>query len=161
MKKTIAALAALCAVHSLQAYESRFWDYYTPYPSNFIGSDEWWRGDSLTGDWWGHTQLDGQGHGHRIFRHLHHGSGRQSGRRDGTRLHLHRQHRVRREARSGKVGRMERGHFHHRGDRPQRHDPLAELHRQPIHRAADFRRPDHHPHRAASHPAPARRQDGS
>jgi porin len=53
MKKTIAALSALCAVHCAQAYESRFWDYYTPYPSNFIGSDEWWRGDSLTGDWWG------------------------------------------------------------------------------------------------------------
>ena len=53
MKKTLAALTALCAVQSVHAYESRFWDYYTPLPSNFIGSDEWWRGDSLTGDWWG------------------------------------------------------------------------------------------------------------
>jgi len=53
MKKLLAAFAALCAVHVAHAYESRFWDYYTPYPSNFIGSDEWWRGDALTGDWWG------------------------------------------------------------------------------------------------------------
>jgi porin len=53
MKKLLAASAALCAVHVAHAYESRFWDYYTPYPSNFIGSDEWWRGDALTGDWWG------------------------------------------------------------------------------------------------------------
>jgi porin len=53
MKKILTAFAALCAVHVAHAYESRFWDYYTPYPSNFIGSDEWWRGDALTGDWWG------------------------------------------------------------------------------------------------------------
>jgi porin len=53
MKKLLAASAALCAVHVAHAYESRFWDYYTPYPSNFIGSAEWWRGDALTGDWWG------------------------------------------------------------------------------------------------------------
>ena len=53
MKKLLAAFAALCAVHVAHAYEGRFWDYYTPYPSNFIGSDEWWRGDALTGDWWG------------------------------------------------------------------------------------------------------------
>ena len=53
MKKLLVAFAALCAVHVAHAYESRFWDYYTPYPSNFIGSDEWWRGDALTGDWWG------------------------------------------------------------------------------------------------------------
>jgi porin len=53
MKKVLAAFAAICAVHVAHAYESRFWDYYTPYPSNFIGSDEWWRGDALTGDWWG------------------------------------------------------------------------------------------------------------
>jgi porin len=53
MKKSVAAFAAFCAVHVAHAYESRFWDYYTPYPSNFIGSDEWWRGDALTGDWWG------------------------------------------------------------------------------------------------------------
>ena len=53
MKKLLAAFAALCAVHVAHAYESRFWDYYTPYPSNFIGSEEWWRGDALTGDWWG------------------------------------------------------------------------------------------------------------
>ena len=53
MKKILAAFAAICAAHVAHAYESRFWDYYTPYPSNFIGSDEWWRGDALTGDWWG------------------------------------------------------------------------------------------------------------
>jgi porin len=32
---------------------SRFWSYYNPYPSNFIGSREWWEGTSLSGDWWG------------------------------------------------------------------------------------------------------------
>lgn len=32
---------------------TRFWDYYTPYPSNYIGSREWWDGETLTGDWWG------------------------------------------------------------------------------------------------------------
>lgn len=32
---------------------SRFWSYYDPYPSNFIGSREWFDGNSLTGDWWG------------------------------------------------------------------------------------------------------------
>lgn len=33
--------------------KSRFWDYYDPYPSNYIGSSEWWNGPTLTGDWWG------------------------------------------------------------------------------------------------------------
>lgn len=33
--------------------EDRFWDYYTPHPSNFLGSKEWWQGDDLSGDWWG------------------------------------------------------------------------------------------------------------
>jgi len=32
---------------------SRFWTYYTPHPSNYIGSREWWDGEALTGDWWG------------------------------------------------------------------------------------------------------------
>jgi len=32
---------------------SRFWSYYNPYPSNFIGSNEWVDGNALTGDWWG------------------------------------------------------------------------------------------------------------
>ena len=32
---------------------SRFWSYYDPYPSNFIGSGEWFDGNALTGDWWG------------------------------------------------------------------------------------------------------------
>lgn len=32
---------------------SRFWDYYDPYPSNYIGSREWWEGDALLGDFWG------------------------------------------------------------------------------------------------------------
>ena len=35
------------------AMDDRFWDYYTPYPSNFIGSDQWWGGDAASGDWWG------------------------------------------------------------------------------------------------------------
>ena len=32
---------------------SRFWTYYDPYPSNYIGSRQWWEGNSLSGDWWG------------------------------------------------------------------------------------------------------------
>ena len=32
---------------------TRFWDYYTPNPSNYIGSKSWWEGETLTGDWWG------------------------------------------------------------------------------------------------------------
>lgn len=35
------------------ADHSRFWDYYTPHPSNYIGSKEWWNGDAALGDWWG------------------------------------------------------------------------------------------------------------
>ncbi|MFM7373752.1 MAG: carbohydrate porin, partial [Chthoniobacterales bacterium] len=53
MKQFLSASAVFFSVVCAHAYESRFWDYYTPYPSNFMGSDEWWRGDSLTGDWWG------------------------------------------------------------------------------------------------------------
>ena len=36
---------------------TRFWDYYNPYPSNYIGSREWWDGEALTGDWWGMRNL--------------------------------------------------------------------------------------------------------
>ena len=32
---------------------SRFWTYYDPYHSNYIGSRQWWEGNSLSGDWWG------------------------------------------------------------------------------------------------------------
>jgi len=32
---------------------NRFYDYYSPSPSNFIGSREWWDGDAASGDWWG------------------------------------------------------------------------------------------------------------
>ena len=41
---------------------SRFWSYYNPYPSNYIGSRDWWGGNSLTGDWWGvRNYLDDSG----------------------------------------------------------------------------------------------------
>lgn len=55
MKTRIAATlaVAMAALHPVRAMEGRFWDYYTPSPSNFIGSEQWWKGDSLTGDWWG------------------------------------------------------------------------------------------------------------
>ena len=53
MKKVLAAIAAVLSVSAAHATDDRFWDYYTPVPSNFIGSDEWWRGDAATGDWWG------------------------------------------------------------------------------------------------------------
>ncbi|MGH8047456.1 MAG: carbohydrate porin, partial [Chthoniobacterales bacterium] len=49
-----AALAAISVATSTRADTSRFWDYYTPNPSNYIGSDEWWtQGDAFSGDWWG------------------------------------------------------------------------------------------------------------
>ncbi len=45
-------LAVGLAPGSAQA-ANRFWDYYTPYPSNYIGSPQWWNGDAFSGDWWG------------------------------------------------------------------------------------------------------------
>ncbi len=51
--KRLLPLALVLAASTTHALEDRFWDYYTPYPSNFIGSEQWWKGDSLTGDWWG------------------------------------------------------------------------------------------------------------
>lgn len=42
--------------------KSRFWDYYDPYPSNYIGSSQWWKGEAFTGDWWGiRNMLDDSG----------------------------------------------------------------------------------------------------
>jgi porin len=50
----LAALAAaVLPMWSAIGDTSRFWDYYEPRPSNFIGSREWWQGDSMSGDWWG------------------------------------------------------------------------------------------------------------
>lgn len=42
---------------------TRFWDYYDPYPSNYIGSREWWtQADAFSGDWWGvRNMLDDRG----------------------------------------------------------------------------------------------------
>ena len=41
---------------------SRFWSYYNPYPSTFIGSSEWVDGNAFTGDWWGvRNMLDDSG----------------------------------------------------------------------------------------------------
>ena len=52
-----AAAFALTATSSFAGTESgsrsRFWDYYNPYPSNYIGSPEWLAGPTLLGDWWG------------------------------------------------------------------------------------------------------------
>ncbi|HVE15102.1 MAG TPA: hypothetical protein VNB29_00135, partial [Chthoniobacterales bacterium] len=50
----VAALSAVSAIGSAHADKSRFWDYYEPNPTNYIGSREWWlQGDGFTGDWWG------------------------------------------------------------------------------------------------------------
>jgi len=47
------ALVALgLTISSARADTSRFWDYYDPHPSNYIGSREWWNGDDASGDWW-------------------------------------------------------------------------------------------------------------
>ncbi|MFZ4775770.1 MAG: carbohydrate porin [Terrimicrobiaceae bacterium] len=41
---------------------SRFWTYYNPTPSNYIGSPEWRVGPTLSGDWWGiRNYLDDSG----------------------------------------------------------------------------------------------------
>lgn len=61
------ALAPAVPARAETTYEdlsgkSRFWDYYQPYPSNYIGSVEWWHGDAFTGDWWGiRNMLDDDG----------------------------------------------------------------------------------------------------
>ncbi len=38
---------------SNESGHSRFWTYYNPHPSNYLGSREWWDGETLSGDWWG------------------------------------------------------------------------------------------------------------
>ena len=49
-----AALVAMSITTSARADRSRFWDYYEPNPSNYIGSHEWWtQSDDFSGDWWG------------------------------------------------------------------------------------------------------------
>ena len=48
-----AACAAVFVGGAARADRSRFWDYYQPYPTNYIGSREWWQGDAALGDWWG------------------------------------------------------------------------------------------------------------
>jgi porin len=54
MKATLGLglIVAVLAFSHAQA-ANRFYDYYTPKPSNFIGSEEWWQGDAFSGDWWG------------------------------------------------------------------------------------------------------------
>lgn len=49
---TLAASAltlAACHAH----LQNRFWEFYEPRPTNYLGSDEWWQGDAFSGDWWG------------------------------------------------------------------------------------------------------------
>jgi porin len=42
---------------------TRFWSYYDPHPSNYIGSQEWWDGNAAMGDWWGiRNWLDDSGY---------------------------------------------------------------------------------------------------
>jgi porin len=54
----VAALAAITVTQSARADRSRFWDYYDPKPTNYIGSQEWWeQGDAFSGDWWGVRNL--------------------------------------------------------------------------------------------------------
>lgn len=49
---TVAA-ALLLAGTTLSQAAYRFTSFYTPHPSNAIGTMEWWEGQTLTGDWWG------------------------------------------------------------------------------------------------------------
>lgn len=60
MKKLLLSLAAVPCLaiaapqdDNHEQGHSRFWDYYNPYPSNYIGSREWWEGEALLGDFWG------------------------------------------------------------------------------------------------------------
>ena len=66
MKKFLCFLAVAAVVSALHAESgatevakytpdghSRFWTYYNPTPSNYIGSRDWWNGPTLSGDWWG------------------------------------------------------------------------------------------------------------
>jgi porin len=46
-------LLACLAAAPVGAATDRFWDYYDPRPSSYIGSRDWWQGDSALGDWWG------------------------------------------------------------------------------------------------------------
>ena len=51
--RALARFALAAVVPTLSAADSRFWDFYDPCPSNYIGSREWWQGEALSGDWWG------------------------------------------------------------------------------------------------------------
>jgi porin len=65
--RTLVAAALITLPFVTQAQEnegghSRFWSYYHPYPSDYIGSQEWLNGPTLTGDWWGmRNMLDDDG----------------------------------------------------------------------------------------------------
>ncbi|MEI6492699.1 MAG: carbohydrate porin [Verrucomicrobiota bacterium] len=76
MKNILCLLVLAAATSSLSAQQispaehpgvnpnghSRFWTYYNPRPSNYIGSSDWWQGDTLSGDWWGvRNYLDDSG----------------------------------------------------------------------------------------------------
>ncbi len=52
-KKHALRLIALLLLATVARADDRFWDYYTPRPSNYIGSKLWWKADAFTGDWWG------------------------------------------------------------------------------------------------------------
>lgn len=53
--KTKLALVVLLGAFALGSTHAanRFYDFYNPYPSNYIGSDDWWGGSAFLGDWWG------------------------------------------------------------------------------------------------------------
>lgn len=53
LSSLVGAALVLAAASTVHAEYSRFWDYYDPHPSNYIGSREWLGGDALLGDWWG------------------------------------------------------------------------------------------------------------
>jgi len=65
LRRSAFCLAVLSSSLYAEEHElghSRFWDYYTPYPSNYIGSSQWWNGDAALGDFWGiRNALDNEG----------------------------------------------------------------------------------------------------
>ncbi len=144
MKKLLLALvAAPCLATAADPQNNdqghtRFWDYYNPYPSNYIGSREWLDGDALLGDFWGlRNMIDDAGveisatYGNNIAGNV------TGGKKPG--LHLRRQPSLWRGTQHGEAHRLGRPLHHRQRPEPKRHESFSGLHRQPIHRAADLR----------------------
>jgi porin len=52
-RQLLLGLAAVLMTAASSPAQNRFWEFYDPRPTNFLGSGEWWQGDAFSGDWWG------------------------------------------------------------------------------------------------------------